>query len=79
MGKADMKLTDNQKQSLEIYHEGLKLYRQKQWDEAVAYMQQAQELDPSCGAATIYVERANLYKIAPPSEDWNGVFVMTTK
>ena len=79
MGKADMKLTDKQKQSLEIYHEGLNLYRQKQWDEAIAYMQQAQELDPACGAATIYVERANLYKIAPPSEEWNGVFVMTTK
>lgn len=79
MGKIDMKLTDNQKQSLEIYHEGLKLYRTRQWDEAVAYMQQAQQLDPACGAATIYIERANLYKIAPPSEEWNGVFVMTTK
>ncbi len=79
MGKIDMKLTDAQAQSLEIYHEGLRLYRSRQWDEAIAYMQQAQQLDPTCGAATIYIERANLYKIAPPATEWNGVFVMTTK
>jgi len=79
MGKADMKLNEKQVQSLEIYHEGLRLYRARQWDEAIAYFQQAQELDPGCGAATIYIERANLYKIAPPSGEWNGVFVMTTK
>jgi adenylate cyclase len=79
MGKIDMKLTDKQKQSLEIYHEGLKLYRQKKWDEAIAYMQQAVELDPGCAVAKIYTERANLYQIAPPPEDWNGVFIMTSK
>ena len=79
MGRHDMPLTDQQKQALEIYHEGLRLYRTRQFDEAIAYMDQAVKLDPTCHVARIYTERANLYKIAPPSADWNGVFVMKTK
>jgi adenylate cyclase len=79
MGRQDMTLTAEQRQSLDIYHEGLKLYRGRQFDEAIAYMEQAVQLDPSCHAARIYAERANLYKIAPPPADWNGVFVMKTK
>ena len=79
MGRHDMALTDEQKRSLETYHEGLKLYRGRQFDEAIAYMEQAVQLDPTCHAARIYSERAGLYKIAPPPADWNGVFVMKTK
>lgn len=74
-----MQQTEQQRQALEIYHEGLNLYRQKQWDESIAYMEQAFSLDNDCRVAKIYVERANLYKIAPPPEEWNGVFIMTTK
>jgi adenylate cyclase len=79
LGKTDMQLTDNQKQSLELYHEGLKLYRDRKWEEAIAYMQQAFSLDSSCYVSQIYTQRASLYQINPPPDDWNGVFVMTTK
>ncbi|MBI5464324.1 MAG: adenylate/guanylate cyclase domain-containing protein [Ignavibacteriales bacterium] len=79
LGLSDMKLTDNQKQSLELYHEGLKLYRERKWEEAIAYLQQAYAQDETCYAAQLYTERANLYQITPPPADWNGVFVMKTK
>jgi adenylate cyclase len=79
LGTTDMVLTENQRQSLEMYHEGLKLYRERKWEEAIAYMQQAYTLDEKCFAAQIYTERANLYQITPPPSEWNGVFVMTTK
>ncbi len=79
LGKAGMQMTDNQKQSLELYHEGLKLYRERKWEEAIAYFQQAFSLDESCYVAQIYTQRASLYQINPPPEDWNGVFIMTTK
>jgi adenylate cyclase len=79
LGQTGMEMTDNQKQSLELYHEGLKLYRDRKWEEAMAYMQQAYTLDEKCFAAQIYTERANLYQITPPPDDWNGIFVMTTK
>jgi adenylate cyclase len=79
LGTAEMEMTENQKQSLEMYHEGLKLYRSRKWEEAIAYMQQAYSLDENCYVAQIYTERANLYQITPPPADWNGVFIMTTK
>jgi adenylate cyclase len=79
LGTADMALTDNQRQALELYHEGLKLYRDRKWEESIAYMQQVYSLDETCYAAQIYTERANLYQITPPPDDWNGVFVMTSK
>jgi len=79
MGLSDLQMTDNQKQSLELYQEGLKLYRARSFQEAAAYMEQAYSLDPECRAAQIYIERSNLYQITPPPLEWNGVFVMTTK
>jgi adenylate cyclase len=79
LGTSDMPLSDNQKQSLEIYHEGLRLYRERNWQEAIAYFQQAKQLDATCHVADIYEQRANLYQLNPPPAEWNGVFVMTTK
>ncbi len=79
LGTADMEMTENQKQALEMYHEGLKLYRARKWEEAIAYMQQAYSLDETCFVAQMYTERANLYQITPPPAEWNGVFIMTTK
>jgi adenylate cyclase len=79
LGTTDMQMTENQKQSLEIYHEGLRLYRERNWQEAIAYFQQAKQLDPTCRVSEIYEQRANLYQLNPPPADWVGVFVMTTK
>ena len=79
LGTADLQMTENQKQSLEIYHEGLRLYRERSWPEAIAYFQQAKQLDPTCRVSEIYEQRANLYQLNPPPADWVGVFVMTTK
>jgi adenylate cyclase len=79
LGPADMQMGDSQRQALELYHEGMQLYRQRKWEEAIAYMQQTYSLDPTCFVAQIYTQRASLYQLNPPPEDWNGVFVMTTK
>jgi adenylate cyclase len=79
LGLSDLKLTPEQKEAMELYQEGLKLYRSRNWEEAIAYMNQAFQLDPSCYVAQVYAQRASLYQLNPPPEEWNGVFVMTTK
>jgi adenylate cyclase len=79
LGTIKMEMSSSKRQSLELYHEGLKLYRARQWEEANAYMQQAYSLDETCYVAQIYSERASLYKLTPPPDDWNGIFVMTSK
>jgi adenylate cyclase len=79
LGLSDLQLTPEQREAMELYQEGLKLYRSRKWDEAIAYMNQAFQLDPTCYVAQVYAQRAALYQLNPPPEDWNGVFVMTTK
>ena len=79
LGMADMSMKPEQKEANELYQEGLKLYRSRSWDEAIAYMNQAYTLDPTCHVAEVYAQRASLYQLNPPGDDWNGVFVMTTK
>lgn len=79
LGMADVQLTAEQKEALEMYQEGLKLYRSRSWEEAIAYMNQAFQLDPACYVAEVYAQRASLYQLNPPGDEWNGVFVMTTK
>jgi len=79
LGMSDLQMTDQQKESLDIYRQGLDLYRQRNWQEAIGYFNQAYQLDPRCHVAQIYAQRAELYQLNPPPDDWNGVFVMTTK
>jgi len=79
MGMSDMTMTPKEKESLEVYQQGLELYRKRNWQEAIGYMNQAIQLDPTCHVAEIYTQRAGLYQLNPPPDDWNGVFVMTTK
>jgi adenylate cyclase len=79
LGRGDMDLTEQQTQALEMYHEGIRLYRNRQWDEAIAYMQQVLKIDPTFYVAQLYSERAGLYRVAPPPSEWKGVFVMQTK
>jgi adenylate cyclase len=79
LGTTKTVLSENKKKALELYHEGLRLYREQQWEEAAAYMQQAFQIDETCYAAQIYNERANLYRLNPPPKDWNGVFVLSSK
>ncbi len=79
LGPSNMEMSEQQRQALEFYHEGLRLYRQRQWDEAIAYMEQVLSLDKTSFVAQLYKERAQLYKLTPPPPDWNGVFVMSMK
>ena len=79
MGMSDMTMTPKEKESLEVYQQGLELYRKRNWQEAIGYMNQAIQLDPTCHVTEIYTQRAGLYQLNPPPDDWNGVFVMTTK
>jgi adenylate cyclase len=61
------------------FDQGLQLYRQQKWDEAVKIFSSVSELDPGLYAADLYIRRCQELKSHPPSPDWDGVFTMTTK
>ena len=61
------------------FEEGLAYYRQQNWKEAVACFEKALEIVPDDFPSRSFIGRVEQYKSNPPPEDWDGVWVMTTK
>jgi len=79
LGLSDSDVPDRKRRCIEVYLRGLALYRERKWDEAIAVFQQALEIDPEDGPSKTYIERCQDFKVLPPPEPWDGVFVMKTK
>jgi len=72
-------LTDQMKQVLDHYNQGLALYKSQRWQEALAKFKQALSVKPDDGPSKLYMERCEHFIDNPPPADWDGVFTMTTK
>lgn len=72
-------MTPELKLELEKYENALSLYYEKKWDEALALMEELHQSYPETKIYKIYIERIKEYKIDPPAQDWNGVFVHHSK
>jgi len=72
-------ISEAQKKCLDLYNEGLALYKQRKWQEAIARFEEGLKAVPADGPSKLYIERCNQYIKNPPGADWDGVFVMTTK
>ncbi len=64
---------------LRLYNQGFDLYHQQQWGEAQKCFAQALNIRPDDTPSRLYVERCQDYLNSPPAENWDGVFVMTSK
>jgi adenylate cyclase len=60
------------------FKDGLDLYREGRWDEAIASFRQALEGNPADALAAMYVDRCVELQKDPPA-DWNGVWVLRSK
>jgi adenylate cyclase len=79
LGLAEADVSEKKRKAVEIYLKGLAEYRAKNWDGAIALFQQALEVDPDDGPSQTYIGRCEDFKVLPPPENWDGVFVMKTK
>lgn len=71
---------DTQQQALiQHFSEGLRAYKQKQWQQAMLCFQQVLQIHADDKPSQLYINRCHEYLQHPPSEDWDGVFVMKTK
>jgi adenylate cyclase len=61
------------------YAQGLQLYRQQHWDEAIEKFDAALNVSPDDGPSKEMRDRCISYKLKPPSQDWNGSYSMKTK
>jgi hypothetical protein len=72
-------ISDTKRKVLELFAEGRKRYKLMQFAEARDFFAKALKLDANDGPAKVYLARCKHYIENPPSEDWDGVFVMQTK
>ena len=61
------------------FNEAVKLYRQQNWDKAIQHFKEALKGNETDSLSQTYIERCELLKTQPPGDDWDGVWVMTSK
>lgn len=72
-------VSQEKKAVLELFAQGRELYKERKFEEAKDKFAHALKLDKTDGPSLVYYERCKLYISNPPADDWDGVFVMTTK
>jgi adenylate cyclase len=77
--KCDTPLTPGTEEFLDLYAKARSAYTSMRFDEALILFEQAQQMRPDDKAVAVHLSRAHQYRLQPPPEDWDGVYVMTTK
>ncbi|MFN0157741.1 MAG: CHASE2 domain-containing protein [Bacteroidota bacterium] len=64
---------------LKRYAKALDLYRERLWEQAQAEFEACLQMRPDDYVSRLFAERSAIYKRNPPPQDWDGVFVLTSK
>ena len=64
---------------LQRYEEGMRLYRERAFTEALALFRDCAQQQPEDYLIALYRQRAETLAADPPGPDWNGVSVMSKK
>jgi adenylate cyclase len=71
-------LGDEAGKMAKLFEAAFDLYQQQKWDESEKLLSQMKEIAP-CGLCETYLDRIAHFRSNPPAQDWDGVFVYTTK
>jgi adenylate cyclase len=69
----------NLRETVAAFADGLRAYRDQDWDKAEAAFHDALGHNPDDAASRLYLERVDAFRANPPGPDWDGTWVMTTK
>jgi adenylate cyclase len=72
-------ITNEMKELLGFYNQGLKLYKEAKFEDALESFKKALEKVPNDGPTEMYIKRCKEYIKTPPPSDWDGVYIMKTK
>lgn len=61
------------------FEQGLAHYRQREWDQAEAAFSQCLQRDPGDRPSALLLERIRQFRLQPPADDWDGVWVASGK
>ncbi|MFC1549440.1 CHASE2 domain-containing protein [Nitrospirota bacterium] len=80
MGRMSGRESDSELlQQAKTFAFGLKLYRDRRWQEAEDTFRGLTDKDPWDKASAVYIERCREFMKYPPNEDWDGVFERRSK
>jgi adenylate cyclase len=66
------------KENITTFEEGLDLYRNQKWSEAISKFNQLLDIVHD-DVSILFIERCNFFLDNPPSEGWDGVCTLVTK
>ncbi len=69
----------NVQEMLGVFQTGYTLYMKKRFSEARQSFQKGLDIVPGDPVCQLYIERCQSFLAKPPPQDWDGVYVMTTK
>jgi adenylate cyclase len=72
-------LPPEKRRVVDLFLEGLALYKQRNFSGAKDRFEASRKLDPSDGPSHVYLGRAQEYLASPPPPDWDGVYVAKSK
>ncbi len=61
------------------FEQGLKLYQARKFEAALKSFKECLEIYPDDGPSKVFVERSGTLLVAPPPDDWDGVWTMMSK
>jgi adenylate cyclase len=64
---------------IELYEQGFNRYQARDWTGAITIFMEALDLAPHDKPSRVFLDRCRFYSRHPPSEDWNGVWIMEEK
>jgi adenylate cyclase len=64
---------------LKLWHQTLRQYRARQWDQAEVSLLNLQRLNPHCALYRLYADEVAAKRRNPPAADWDGVTVFDEK
>jgi adenylate cyclase len=64
---------------LQLYHQGLELFRQREWEESHQAFSAALQLRPQDPQCHRYHSLVKKYQVEPPGPEWQGLSIMREK
>ena len=74
-----IELDNTTRNAVRSFNKALHLYRDKNWDTAEREIFTLSQADPNRRIYKIYLDRIMHFRNNPPPDEWNGVFVYTSK
>ncbi|NQU04779.1 MAG: adenylate/guanylate cyclase domain-containing protein, partial [Calditrichaeota bacterium] len=79
LAENESELSESKLKALELFGEGLTLYKRCEFADARDIFHKALEVEPDDGPSATYVERCTGFIENPPSKDWDGGWTLTEK